>query len=77
MVPKGIDPKQTENFLLTLPEVLDASVWFADQGLMAHVTVTGDKSITARKLQSECMHRLGLHQTPREVYLIWSNQLVA
>ena len=77
MIPKGIDPKRTERFLMELPEVVDASVWFGEQGMLAHVTVCGDQCMTARKIQSECMNKLGLHQTPREVYLIWANQLVA
>ncbi len=62
---------------MKLPEVVEASVWYGEHGLLAHVTVTGDQSMTARKIQSECMNKLGLHQTPREVYLIWANQLVA
>ncbi len=77
MVPKGVDPKRTENFLMELPDVVDASVWFSDTGLMAHVTVCGDVSMTARKIQSACLHGLGVHQTPKEVYLIWANHLVA
>lgn len=77
MIPKGVNPKRTENFLLTLPDVVDASVWYGDEGLMAHVTVCGDQSLTSRRIQSECMNELGLHQTPREVFLIWANQLVA
>lgn len=77
MVPVGIDPRTTERFLLSLPEVVDASVWVEDRGMLAHVTVSGDPSLTARRIQSECLHELGVHQTPREVYLIWANQLVA
>lgn len=77
MAKAGIDPRRTERFLLTLPEVVDASVWVEESGMKAHVTVSGDPSITARRLQSECLHKLGVHQTPREVYLIWANQLVA
>lgn len=75
--PNSINPKRTEEFLLSLPEVYDASVWFTESGMVAHVTVSGDPSMTAKKIQLQCMDELGLHQTPREVYLIWGNQLVA
>lgn len=62
---------------MTLPDVVDASVWYADRGLMAHVTVTGEQPITARKIQAECLEKLGVHQTPHDVFLIWANHLVA
>lgn len=69
---RGIDPKLTENFLLGQPEVLDASVWFSHGNLVAHVTVCDEVDITHRTLQEACMNELGLHQTPREIRLIFA-----
>lgn len=66
----GIDPKLTENFLLSQPEVLDASVWFSQGSLLAHVTVCDETTVNHRALQAACMDELGLHQTPREIRLI-------
>lgn len=77
MIPKGVNPKLTEQFLMNLPDVVDASVWYSETGLMAHVTISGDPSLTSRKIQAQCLNELGVHQTPRELYLIWANQLVA
>lgn len=67
---RGIDPKVTESFLLSQPHVVDASVWFLDGQLQAHVTVHDEAHITRRGLQAACMDELGLHQTPRDILLI-------
>lgn len=67
---RGIDPKLTENFLLTQPDVIDASVWFTHGNLLAHVTVLDEADLNAVALQSACMEELGIHQTPREIRLI-------
>ncbi len=67
---RGIDPKLTENFLLSQPDVLDASVWFTQGNLLAHVTVLDEVGLNARALQSACLEELGVHQTPREIRLI-------
>ena len=67
---RGIDPKVTESFLLSQPEVVDASVWFLDGDLQAHVTVLDEAAVTRRALQARCMEELGLHQTPREILLM-------
>lgn len=67
---RGIDPKLTENFLLTQPDVLDASVWFSQGNLMAQVTVLDEVGLNARALQGACMEELGVHQTPRQIRLI-------
>ncbi|HVL39531.1 MAG TPA: hypothetical protein VM328_09095 [Fimbriimonadaceae bacterium] len=65
-----IDPKQTEAFLLSQPEVLDASVWLTSGQLQAHVTVSDEARIDRRSLQRACLDELGLHQTPAEILLI-------
>ena len=66
----GIDPKLTENFLLTQPDVLDASVWMRDDRLVAHVTLPDETTWTPKKLQSACAFELGLHQTPRDFFIV-------
>lgn len=66
----GIDPKTTEMFLLSQPEVSDASVWLSDGDLHAHVTVMDEQLVSRRALQGRCMNELGLHQTPRNILLI-------
>lgn len=67
---RGIDPKLTESFLLSQPAVVDASVWFSNGDLHAHVTVIDEYAGTRRELQAACMEQLGLHQTPRDILLI-------
>lgn len=66
---RGIDPKLTESFLLTQPDVLDASVWFSRGDLLAHVTVFDENDVNSRSLQALCLDELGVHQTPREIRL--------
>lgn len=66
---RGIDPKLTECFLLTQPDVVDASVWFSQGNLVAHVTVFDEADVNGRSLQALCMDELGVHQTPREIRL--------
>lgn len=71
------DPKVTENFLLNQPEVLDASVWFTEGSLMAHVTIEDDNAVSVSALQKACLDSLGLHQTPRQIFKICARQNVA
>lgn len=66
----GIDPKLTESFLLSQPDVVDASVWISDGELNAHVTVHDESFVSHRALQASCMDELGLHQTPRNILLV-------
>ena len=66
---RGIDPGLTERFLRSLPDVVDASVWFLDGDLKAHVTVFEEAPQTGRDLQAACMDALGLHQTPRDIVM--------
>lgn len=60
-----VDPKVTEQFLLTQADVVDASVWFEQGELSAHVTLLDTASITPRELRLRCACDLGLHLTPR------------
>lgn len=77
MVPKGISLRRTEEFLKGLPEVVDAQVGYDEHGMTAQVVVSGREHVTAKGLQSECLHQLGLHQTPRNVLLTWALPLAA
>ncbi len=63
----GIDPKLTENYLLGHSEVLEASVFWNQGQLTAHVTLIDESKWTPRKLKAMVCEDLGLHQTPREV----------
>jgi|LakMenE01Jun11ns_1017448.scaffolds.fasta_scaffold8303531_1 hypothetical protein len=66
-MPKGIDPKLTESYLMNLVGVVDVSVWWQDEALHAYVTAIDDSVFSARDYQNCCMQDLGLHQTPRNI----------
>lgn len=61
-----VDPKVTEQYLLTQPDVVDASVWFEQGEMHAHVTLLDSALVTARDLRILCACELGLHHTPRD-----------
>lgn len=63
----AIDPKRTEEFLLTLPHVVDASVGWFNGVLTAHVTLDDEAAYTPQQVQLKVCDELGLHQTPRTV----------
>jgi hypothetical protein len=65
-----VDPKLTEEFLLSLDGVVDASVWMEAEGLRAHVTLHAHVAWTERRLKAECLSALGAHQTPRKVLML-------
>ncbi len=73
----GPDLKGVEGFLLSLPDVLDASVWISNGRLMAHVTVPQGASVVPNTFRAACLRELGVHLTPEEVYLIVDHELVA
>lgn len=66
----GVDPRRTEALLRAQEGVLDASVWFNEGDLAAHVTVRHDAGWTVRGLQAVCLETIGIHQTPRTVLMI-------
>lgn len=66
-MPRNIDPKLTEAYLLDMIGVVDASVWWHDGDLNAHVTVMDDQLFNSKDYQRCCMLDLGLHQTPRNI----------
>jgi hypothetical protein len=74
---RGIDPKLTEQFLLTQPDVVDASVWWNGDRLYAHVIVAEEANYTRRELQAACLETLGLPQTPHELTLVAARRLAA
>lgn len=67
-LPKGIDPKLTEHFLLDTPGVADASVWWSEGDLFAYVRAY-DGALSEADLRSRCLNDLGLHQTPNQITL--------
>jgi hypothetical protein len=71
-VVRGGNPntKITEDFLLNLPDVLDASVWIHEDRLCGHVTLSEGSAWTERSLKGECARELGLQATPSEIMLI-------
>jgi len=69
-MPRGIDPKLTETYLLHCNEVLDASVIWYQGELRAFVTILDDDEVDDRVLQRRCLEDLGIHQTPRAITLI-------
>lgn len=68
-MPRGIDPKLTESYLMNLIGVVDASVYWHDGDLNAYVTVLDDSPMTARDYQTCCIEDLGLHQTPKNIQI--------
>lgn len=66
----GVDPRRTEALLQAQDGVLDASVWFNEGDLAAHVTVRDDAGWTPRELQAICLESVGIHQTPRTVLMV-------
>ena len=60
-----IDPKVTEQYLLTQPDVVDASVWFEQGEMRAHVTLLDTSGLTPHELRLQCACELGVHLTPR------------
>ena len=69
-MPKGINPKLTEEYLLGINDVVDASVWWHKGDLCACVTVIDEGSLTDKGLQMQCLADLGIHQTPRAIRLL-------
>jgi hypothetical protein len=61
---KRINPKITEEYLLTQPDVVDASVWFDQGELKAHVTLLDTATTSAKELRILCACELGLQHTP-------------
>jgi hypothetical protein len=68
-IERSADPRLTERFLLTQPEVIEASVWFEHGELNAFVTLIDSARVSARDLRIECASNLGLELTPKHFVL--------
>lgn len=66
LCPKA-DIKVTETFLQVQEGVLDASVWFQDGDLVAHVVLHGSADWNPENLHSACLIELGENATPRAI----------
>lgn len=64
---RAIDPKLTENFLLNVVGVYDASVWLQGDDIHAHIVVLDRSTLTAKDFQTLCLEDLGLHLTPSRI----------
>ena len=71
------DVRRVGEFLRGLPYVQDASAWMSNGRLLAHVTVTDFTPVVSNTFKSACLHELGVHMTPSEIYLIVNRELVA
>ena len=69
-MPKGVNPKLTEEYLMGINDVVDASVYWHEGDLCACVTVAEQGNISDKTLQMRCLEDLGLHQTPRAITLL-------
>lgn len=65
-----VDPKRTEQFLLTQDHVLDASVWFDCGELSAYVTVTPHSEMSTDWLRQCCVAGVGENHTPQKMTLV-------
>ena len=62
--------KVTEMYLLSQPDVLDASVWMEEGCMLAHVTLNEGSKWTERSLRLRIALDLGMNQTPSEMVLM-------
>ena len=71
------DVRRVGEFLRALPYVQAATAWVSNGRLLAHVTVLEFTPVVSNTIRSACLHELGAHLTPAEVYLIVDRELVA
>lgn len=64
---RAIDLKVTEDYLMSLPDVLDASAWWSESGIAAHVTVHDRCQTTPEVIQRACVEVIGEEHAPNEV----------
>jgi hypothetical protein len=70
MLVNCIDPRKTEEFLLSQDDVIDASVWIEAGELSAYVTVTPDARTNPDKLRYACAAHIGENHVPQNVTLV-------
>jgi hypothetical protein len=63
---REVDPKVTEEFLMTQESVVDASVWLDRGRLRAHVTLAADARWNRESLRRACASQVGTLNTPEE-----------
>ncbi|MBS1716653.1 MAG: hypothetical protein JSS72_02845 [Armatimonadetes bacterium] len=61
--------KNTEEYLLSIPGIADASVWLHDDQIMANVIVLEGYDYDERMLKTFCARELGLPSTPSTISL--------
>lgn len=69
LLQRNVDLKLTESYMMNLVGVVDASVFWHDGDICAHVEVLDNSFLTSRDVQMCVMQDLGLHQTPRHITL--------
>lgn len=74
---RDLDLKAVEGCLMEHPDVIDASVWWSDGVLCAHVTVFERHDCRISGLQEACLERLGANHTPTRVTLMAARNLAA
>ena len=67
---QGVDLRRTENFLLSLDDVTNASVWLDSGKLCAHVSMLKDANWTESALKRSCYESIGFTQTPHSILLL-------
>ncbi len=69
-VVNGIDPTVTEQFLLSQPSVVNASVWYHRGRLHAEVAIVPGEEVTPERLMKRCYSALGPNQAPMDITLV-------
>jgi hypothetical protein len=77
MLVNCVDPKRTEQFLLSQDDVVDASVWFDSGELNAYVTVSPESRVSPELLRGACAAHIGENHTPHHLTLVASRRRVA
>jgi hypothetical protein len=77
MLVNCVDPKKTEQFLLSQEDVVDASVWLESGELSAYVTITPDARVDSEMLRYACAAHIGENQAPQNVTLVCARRRVA
>jgi hypothetical protein len=70
MLVNCVDPKKTEQFLLSQEDVVDASVWLESGELSAYVTISPEARVDPEKLKFACAAHIGENHAPQNVTLV-------
>jgi hypothetical protein len=77
MLVNCVDPKKTEQFLLSQEDVVDASVWLESGELSAYVTVLPEARINCDQLRGACAAHIGENHVPTNVTLVCARKRYA